>query len=115
MSETKIYKVLDSLTISASGSILSEGLQMLLTQGDCSLEIDVSGAGTGKFEFLISNSQNTPYLLPDGGGTILSAQSGANIAKFTVPPCDRMQIRASEDGTTDSITVSAWLAVRRDR
>jgi len=87
------------------------------------LEVLVEGDGTAKFTFLIGNSREDTVSAedvdpPEKGGELLSSitsSDGHRIKEFDVPPCRYMVIKAEETGGTNSVTVSAWLAVKSSK
>jgi len=84
--------------------------------GNFSLQYTITGDGTCKFEYLMSND-NTNYLEPSTADDIGSgltktsgpASDGKDILYFNPEIADRMKIKVTETGGANSVTVTAWL------
>lgn len=114
-------KVFDSQTISASSAIESEPLHVRAAEGYFSLESQVSGSGTVKFDYIGTLSGDS-YIIPDdttspnllGSQTSSSGENsdGTNTVSFDPQLFDKMKIRATETGGTSAATVTVWVGVQ---
>lgn len=106
-------KVFSSETISAGGSATSEISDLYLAEGVFSLQLDISGDGTCKVEYEIRNSVDAPWI-KTSGGTDWQTGLGSGNHHFPLEPpvATHIKFTITETGSTNSVTVSAWLAVR---
>ena len=115
----KVIKVVDAQTIAASGSYTSAAISLAVDVGVYSLQYEVSGSGTAKFEYNITNDYTT-YLEPSTAvdiATGITATSGPgsdgkDIVSFSPLPAASIKIVVTETGATNTTTVSAWLATQ---
>jgi len=115
----KVIKVVDAQTIAAGGSYTSAAISLAVDVGVYSLQFAVSGSGTAKFEYNITNDYTT-YLEPSTAVDIASGitatsgpgSDGKDIVSFSPLPAASIKIVVTETGTTNTTTVSAWLATQ---
>jgi len=80
--------------------------------GYTSLQVTLTGTGTGKFEVLYSNDDVT-YVTPTGVVDIVTAHTvGTDIYKINDGIFRYMKIKATETGGVNPITFTATLAVQ---
>lgn len=112
-------KIFDSESVSNNSSAESVEIPLYLAHGNCSLQIEVTGAGTLDFEYELKNSLTNDYVIPSSGAAIITgitSSSGSNNdgkdhVEFNVGSAIKMKIKATETGGTDPATVTAWIAV----
>lgn len=113
-------KLVDALSIPLSGTFTSGTMPLLDwgLEGNFSLQVEVSGSGTCKFEYL-SSINGTDFLEPTSASDIASsvtatsgpASDGKNIYSFTPVVSPYMKIKVTETGGASAVVVSAWLAM----
>ena len=116
---TSIIKIFDAVTILAGGTALSDSLDISLSGGNFSLQLEVTGDGTIKAENELSNN-GTDFLIPEGETPFLTgitktsgpAGSGKIIKGFSSDVADSLKILLTETGGADPVTVNGWLAVQ---
>jgi len=122
LSNIYVEKICEDQNIAASGNYTSREirLQDYQPEGFISLQLEVSGNGTLKVEPLLSvngddyfQPSNTPDITtnftatsgPDGNGKdIFAVELGIT--------CPYLKLKFTETGGSNSITVSAWLAIQ---
>lgn len=108
-------------TIVASGSAtsLKVDLSALKPIGYFSLQIALTGDGTAKAEYLMSNDGSV-YIEPTGASDIVTGftktsgpgSDGKGFFSFEPKLGPYLKIKITETGTSDSVTVSATLAIQ---
>lgn len=115
-------RVHSAVTVAASGSASSTAIDFAnmnrswQPDGYFSIQVAVTGDGTAKFEYLISND-GTNFLEPSAASDITTGvtktsgpgSDGKDIYSFTPLPCRWMKIKVTETGGADSITVTVDL------
>ena len=115
----KVIKVVNAQTIAAGGTYTSAAISLAVDVGVYSLQYAVSGNGTAKFEYNLTNDYTT-YLEPSTAtdiatGIIKTSGPGADgkdIVSFSPLPAASIKIVVTETGATNTTTVSAWLATQ---
>jgi len=115
----EVVKVFDAVTIAANGNKESDAIDFTYYRpnGYFSLQVAVTGDGTCKFEYLISND-DVNYLDPSTATDIASSitktsgTGGKDIYSFEPIPGQKMKIKCTETGTANSVTVTAHLLVQ---
>jgi hypothetical protein len=113
------YTPIDAETVAASGTYTSSAIrlgwgqdQKVQPRGFFSVQVNLSGSGTAKIEFLCSNDGIT-FAEPDGAVDIVSGMTaGTKFLSFTPPVCQYLKIKATETGTSNSVTITARIAVQ---
>lgn len=113
-SELSSILVFNAVAVTAGNSYTSDEISASSVDGYFSLQWQVTGDGTAKFEVLPSNN-GTDFL--DTEPDIITGQTktsgpggdGKNFVSFLVPPCRSFKIKATETGGASSVTISAWL------
>ena len=110
-----------STAISASESSTSAAVDLgaIKPNGYFSLQVTLSGSGTGKGEYLLSNDGIT-YLEPSSASDIFTGltatggpgSDGADIYSFSPEIARYLKIKITETGGSSSITVTTTLAVQ---
>jgi len=108
-------KVIDAVTISASGTYTGPGISIPSEHSSFSLYWNVSGNGECKFEY--HASPDGEHFVLDDSAAIASAQTktsgpgsdGIDMVNFAPWPADALSIKCTETGTSDSVTVTAIL------
>lgn len=114
-------KVIDSETISAGGNFVSEAIKLneVVYQGYFSLQVEVSGDGTCKFE-AEESVNGVDFLVPSEATDIASGvtktsgpgSDGKDIYSFYPLVAGHLKIKVTETGGVNSVTVSAWVAIQ---
>lgn len=118
---TNVIQVWGSETIAASGNAETQAFPMdsYYLQGFFSLHIALTGDGTGKFQYGLSNDKSnylysaaaaddiiTAHVKTDGPGS-----DGIQIYSFDPMLAGYLKLKATETGGANGIVVSAWLAM----
>ena len=93
-------------------------MRSIAERGACSLQYAVTGSGTARFEYLISN-EDTPTNMIEVATDIATGitvgsgpgTDGKDIAAFTPTVSRWLQIQVTETGNVADIAVTAWLVV----
>ena len=115
----KTVTLCSSEEIAASGNYTSGGLDLRDVDGYFSLQLSVTGDGTLKAEFLMSND-GTTFSEPESASDICSGivktsgpgSDGELITQFTPDIGRYMKIKITETGTSNSVTVTAVLSYK---
>lgn len=120
-------KVFNAEATAASGSSTSDpiDLRALAKIGVFSLQIEETGDGTGKWEYLLSNNYDPStglgdFFTPTGASDIVTAfvkttgpgSDGKDIYSFTPEVSLYLKIKVTETGGADALASSAWLAIQ---
>lgn len=115
------FRVFDADAVAASGTLLSEiiDLARYSTEGFFSLQVALTGTGTGKCEFLVSNDGVT-FIEPTGATDVFSGLTvaggpggdGKDIFSFSPPVARFIRLKLTETGGANGITVTAWIAIQ---
>ena len=118
---TSIIKIFDAAVITAGGTALSDPIDISLSGGNFSLQLEVTGDGTIKAEKKLSNN-DVDYLIPKGeedtplltGVTKTSGPGGDGklIVGFSSDVANQIKFLLTETGGADTVTVTGWLAVQ---
>ena len=113
-------RLFNAESITASGTSTSSALDLgtLAKNGYFSIQLTVSGSGTVKLEYLLSNDGQT-FKEPSSGVDITSTfgatsgpdSDGKDVIDFQPEPARWMKIKATEDGTAATAVVTAWIAI----
>lgn len=120
---TTIKEIFTAEEIAASGTAYSDVIDVKKLAGNASIHIVLTGDGTAKFEWVGSNNEDaasTAFIKPNGANDIVTAftktdgpgSDGKHIYPFNIKLVDRMAIKITETSTTDSVTVTAYLALQ---
>ena len=114
-------KIFNAITIAASGVANSVpiGLPHHL-EGFFSLQIELTGSGTAKFEYSISNDGETFITQSAAADQIVSgftttsgpASDGKDVVSFEPEVTKKMKIVCTETGTSDSVTITVTIVIR---
>jgi hypothetical protein len=114
-------KVFDAITIGASGSAKSVplDLQAYAEEGFFSLQIALTGDGTAKFEYEISNDGETFITQTATADQIVSGftktsgpgSDGKDLISFEPEPAKKMRIKCTETGTANSVTITVTIVI----
>jgi len=114
-----VTKVFTAELILANGSALSGVIDLgsVSQLGSTGLQVYISGDGTAQFDYTVSNHLND-FITPSGVSAIASSvtktsgpgSDGKDAYPFEVIIHRYMKIKVTETGTSDSITVTAYLA-----
>jgi len=113
----KTKKIFDIVEIAAGENEISQVLDLksFVMIGYFSLQIRLTGNGTGKFEYQLSLDDQT-YVTQSAN--VISSNftktsgpggDGKDIISFEPEPASTLRIKVTEIGTTDSITVTATI------
>ena len=106
-------------TLEAAGTATSTATDLSNMEGYFTIQVAVSGSGTIKIEYLLSND-GTNYLEPTSASDIATGVTatsgpggnGKNIYSFSPEMAKYVKIKITETGATDTVTVTAWLAIQ---
>jgi len=116
-----IRNIFSAVTVDAAGNEVSEAIDLddYKPEGFFSLQITLTGDGTGKFEYQLSND-GTNYFTPSSGSDIVTAHTvasgpggdGKDIYTFQPELAKYMKIKVTETVEANTITVTADLAIQ---
>jgi hypothetical protein len=117
--QTNVIKIFEGVVIPKNGTALSQVIDITLSGGNFSLQLEVTGDGTLKAEAELSND-GVSYLIPEGDTAFLTAitktsgpkADGKLIKGFTSDVANFMKILITETANADPVTVTGWLAVQ---
>lgn len=109
----KVYPLIDTLYIAASGSATTEPVDLSGSEAECSLYVALTGSGTAslRYEVSLDNvnwSQVTTYSSLFTGFTATSgpASNGVDYLYFSPPPAAWLRFVVTETGTANPIYVT---------
>ncbi len=113
--------ILNSETVTAGANTTSDAIDLnkYRPEGYFSLQVTITGSGTAKIEYLLSNN-GTDYLEPSTGADITASMTatsgpgsdGKDIFYFDPEPARYLKIKVTETGGADSVVVTATLMVQ---
>lgn len=120
---TTIEEIFSSEEIAASGSAYSRIFDVSKLAGNASLQIELTGDGTGKFEWVGTNDEDAAvaaFIKPNNANDIVTAFTktdgpggdGKHIYPFSIRLVKNMAIKVTETGGVSAIAVTAILAVQ---
>lgn len=122
---TSVKQAFSAVEVAADNSEYSDIFPASKLAGNASIHIEVTGDGTLTLELVGSNDQSataaTSFIVPNGTTEIVTGftktsgpgTDGKHIYRInTNVLVDRLAIKATETGTTDSVTITAWLALQ---
>jgi hypothetical protein len=123
MASISTIRVFNAREITASGSLTSQGFKLGSysdIQGYFSLHVELSGDGTGLFQYAVSNNNSNFIISDDASDNIVTAHTktsgpgadGVHIYQFSPTTAQWIKVKVTESGGANSITVSAWLAIQ---
>ena len=111
--------IFNAVTVAANDSEESVAIDLNADRpnGSFSIQVNITGDGTCKFEYLSSNDGVT-YRKPSGADDIASSltktsgelSDGNDFFPFTPDFSEYIKIRCTETGTSDSVTITVILA-----
>jgi hypothetical protein len=113
-----VLTVFNAQEIAASGNASSNSIRIGDLEGYFTLQYAVTGDGTCKFEYLLSND-GTNFIEPSDADDIITAQTktsgpgsdGQDIYSFSPTPAKFMKIKCTETGGADTVTITAYLSM----
>lgn len=116
-------KIFNAVTISASGNSSSEkiDLRSLANGGFFSLQYAITGDGTCKFEYLLSNEDAAttmiePSTASDIGSSLTKTSGpgsdGVDLLTFSPELARWLQIKCTETGGANGVVITAWIAIQ---
>jgi hypothetical protein len=123
MASISTIRVFNAREIAASGSLTSQAFKLGSysdVQGWFSLQIALTGDGTGKFQASVSNDKSNFIISDDASDDIITAHTdesgpgadGIQIYQFSPVLAQWLRIVVTETGEADSIIVTAHLAIQ---
>jgi len=120
---TFIEEIFTSEEVAASGTAYSRIIDVVKLAGSASLQIVLTGDGTGKFEWVGTLNENAlvaAFIKPNNANDIVTAftktsgpgSDGKHIYPFNISLVKNLAIKVTETGGADSITVTAILALQ---
>ena len=116
-----VNKIFNAITITASGVARSVPIELPHhLEGFFSLQIELTGSGTAKFEYSISNDGETFITQSAAADQIVSgftatsgpASDGKDVISFEPEVTKKMKIVCTETGTSDSVTITVTATIR---
>ncbi len=107
-------KIFDEVEIAASASALSSAIRLANAKGFFSLQMEITGDGTVKVEYLPSNNK-TDFVASENGSEIATALTktsgtgGKVFFSFQVDVAKEIKLKITETGGANGNTISAWL------
>lgn len=112
----------NAVTVAASGSSTSTAIDFGAIKrtwqpdGYFSIQVTLTGSGTAKFEYLISND-GVNFIEPTSASDIATgftatsgpSSDGKDLFEFSPEPCRYMKIKVTETGTSNSVVVTVTL------
>ena len=114
---TKTIFSAEAIVASASATSSEIDLASIKPSGYFSLQVTVTGDGTAKLTYSISND-GTTYVTPTGAPDIKTAHvkttgtSGTDIYSFSIEPARYLKIIVTETGGANAIAVTATIAIQ---
>ena len=112
------FHIFKSQEVAAAGSASSGAIDLgvPVQQGYFSIQVEVTGDGTLKLEYLLSNN-DVDYLEPSAASDIATGiasdsgpgSNGKDIYSFKPMAGRYIKIKATETGESNVATISAWL------
>jgi len=120
---TTIETIFDAEEIAAGEDTNSRVFDFRKLAGNASLQITLTGNGTGKFEWVGTNDETAAvaaFIKPNNANDIVTAFTrtsgpggdGKHIYGFNISLVRKAAIKVTETSATDTITVTAILAVQ---
>ena len=112
--------IFDAVTVAASADSTSDALDLKnRPEGYFSLQVTLTGTGTAKIEYLLSNN-GSDYLVPSEAEDIVTAHTvasgpgadGKDIYIFEPEMTKFMKIKVPETGGANAVVVTITLAVQ---
>ena len=94
------------------GALGDSGARPLVAKGFFSVQLDITGDGTAKLEYLCSND-GTNFVAPEGSSAIMTGKTkttGRYLASFALPVCKAFKLKVTETGGANSIAANVILA-----
>ena len=111
-SEILTEELFSAQEIAAGANASSSAIDLNLAGGQFSIQLELTGDGTAKVEWIGSND-NTTFVTPNGVSEIATGLTvGTYIYSFTILAVESMKIKVTETGTSDAIGATVTLAVR---
>lgn len=105
-------KVFDSIKVKAGTSNSTSPVYIGDTQGNFSIQYDLSGPGNLKIEYLLSLDGST-WLIPDSASVISANATNStspDIVDFSPELAETLKIKVTEISTSDNVTsLDLWL------
>jgi len=124
----KNYKMIDNKTIAAGGNYTTRNiidLSAMKAEGNITLQIEVTGDGTAKVEWLQSNNwepsdKTGDFVRPVSGYQVVtgftktSGTNGNGKDLLNVPAfnSEALKFYVEETGSANSITINAWISIQ---
>ena len=112
-------KIFDGEVVAASGTALSRVFDLSQAGGQFSIQLELTGDGTAKVEWIGSND-GVDFIKPNNASDIVTAftktsgpgSDGKHIYGFNVSLVKSMKIKITETGGANSVTVTATIAIQ---
>ena len=120
---TKIEEIFTAEAIAKSGVAYSRIFGIKKLAGNASIQIEVTGDGIAKIEWVASNDEDAlvaAFIVPNNANDIVTAftktdgpgGAGKHIYPFNIKLSGRGAVKVTETSATDAITITATLAVQ---
>lgn len=116
-----MIKIIDNQTIAASGVFICQPIDLRKYSGAIGVTAVVTGTGTCKIEYFVPTVQSgmdvpesySGYIEPTGVSDIGAGLTvGSYTATFTPIPSDFIQIRVTETGAVNPVTITLNLVIK---
>ena len=115
--QTKL--IFNAQEIAAGGNAVSDAINLQGIDGYFSIQVALTGDGTAKFEYLMSNN-NSDFLEPSSASDIATGHTktsgpgadGKDIYAFDPDLAKFMKIKVTETGGANTITVTVTSAIQ---
>jgi len=100
--------------VSAGTSVYTESRNLSNTNGQFSIQVEATGSGTAKIEFLVSNDGEN-FVCPSGYDNVLFSgllsTDGQPIKFIELPVAQYVKFKVTETGSSASVTVKITLSL----
>ena len=111
-------KIFDEETIAAGGTSLSRAIDLSQAGESVSIQIELTGDGTAKVEWIGSND-GVEFIKPNNASDIVTnftkssgpGSDGKHIYGFSISLVKFMKIKITETGLANAITITVTIAV----
>lgn len=113
---TTVEEIFTAEAVVAGATVYSRIFDIKKLAGNASLQITLTGTGTGQFEWIGSNDEDAliaAFIKVNAATDIVTAfTAGSAIYSFNISLVSRMAIRVTETGGVNPIGVTAILAIQ---
>jgi hypothetical protein len=117
MASAQSIMIWEDTTVSAGASLLSGAInlgQWTDIMGYFSLQVGLTGTGTGKFQWAASANNSDFYISSDASDDIVTAHvaaTGVKIYQFSPITAQWLKLKVTETGGANGITIAGYLTI----